>query len=319
MIIAESILSFKLHSQLNNRQEGTSPVDTHTVKPMGQHNHLRLSLAALCFSLTVLIEGNFVSCSDQKQRGNPFRPRSHVVLRVENYHYEPNKKNEGLKMVLLQEVHEETTHGTAPEGDDDMTNFNDDGANPSSITKTSIKTTTTQLTFPNSLWNRWLIRLDEMDKLIIKSTLPLAAVFSIIPIVLFADLFWVNQLGDSLAVAGQSAANSVYQFAFGLLSFLPTVTATLVSKNHAKGDVEGTQDAIAQALVISFAISLTGTILLLSSPSRFLSFVRVKGKEFDLGRAFDFTLSVARHSFRFSCCHFHFQPVPQRKLFLYHT
>jgi hypothetical protein len=221
-----------------------------------------------------------VSCLDQKQRDDSFRPRSHVVLRVENYLYERSKKNEDLKMVRLQEVLEETTQGTAIEGDVAATTYGNKGTNPSSITKTGIKTTTPQLTFPKSLWNRLLLRLDEMDKLIITSTLPLAAVFSIIPIVLFADLFWVNQLGDPLAVASQSAANSVYQFAFGLLSFLPTVTATMVSKNYAKGDIEGTQDAIAQALVISFVISLAGTILLLTSPSRFLTFVRVKGKAF---------------------------------------
>lgn len=233
----------------------------------------RLPVAVLCFWWTVILGGGFASGLDQRTKGDGFRPRSQVVLRVENYLYEANKKNDELKMVLLQEVHEETTPGNATEGDD-MASHNGDGSNPS----VTLKTTTTQLTFPKSLWNGWWIRLDEMDKMIVTSTLPLAAVFSIIPIVLFADLFWINQLGDALAVASQSAANSVYQFAFGLLSFLPTVTATLVSKNYARGDIEGTQDAIAQALFISFVISLTGTVLLFFSPGHLLSFVGVKGK-----------------------------------------
>ncbi|VEU37717.1 unnamed protein product [Pseudo-nitzschia multistriata] len=73
------------------------------------------------------------------------------------------------------------------------------------------------------IWNR----LDAMDKMIVGNTLPLVGLTSIVPIVSSIDLFWVNQLGDALSVSAQSAANTVYQFSFGLFSFLPSVTATL--------------------------------------------------------------------------------------------
>jgi Na+-driven multidrug efflux pump len=64
---------------------------------------------------------------------------------------------------------------------------------------------------------------------------------------------------------------------FGLFSFLPSVTATLVSKHFASGDVEGTQDTICQSLLFSVLVSSVVAVLLLFYPSRILGSV-LKGE-----------------------------------------
>jgi MatE len=122
-----------------------------------------------------------------------------------------------------------------------------------------------------------VIRFDHVDRLIFKTTLPLSTVFAIIPIVGALDLFWVNRLGDTLALAGQAAANQVFNSAFWLFSFLPTITATLVSKSHASGDVEQTQDSVCQAVLFSLLIAIPGGMLMFFNPSRALSSI-LKGR-----------------------------------------
>jgi Na+-driven multidrug efflux pump len=112
-----------------------------------------------------------------------------------------------------------------------------------------------------------------MDKMIISSTLPLAALTSIIPLVAGADLFWVNQLRDALAVSAQSAANLVYQFSFGLFSFLPSVTATLVSKHFANDDIDETQNVICQSLVFAVTLSTIAASVMFLHPTKFLGSV----------------------------------------------
>jgi hypothetical protein len=119
---------------------------------------------------------------------------------------------------------------------------------------------------------------DELDRRLLKIALPLTATFAINPLVQAMDLFWVNRLGDALAVAGQAAANQVYGSSFWLFSFLPSVTATLVSKKYASGDYEGTQDAVCQALTVGFFISIIGTSLLFFNPEKALSSI-LKGKQ----------------------------------------
>jgi Na+-driven multidrug efflux pump len=113
-------------------------------------------------------------------------------------------------------------------------------------------------------------RFDHVDRLIFRTTLPLSTVFAIIPIVSALDLFWVNRLGDTLAVAGQAAANQVYNSAFWLFAFLPTITATLVSKSHASGDIEKTQDSVCQAMLFSLLIAIPGGMLMFFKTSRAL-------------------------------------------------
>jgi hypothetical protein len=50
---------------------------------------------------------------------------------------------------------------------------------------------------------------DELDSKLIKIALPVIANFAINPLIGAVDLFWINRMGNALAVAGQSAANQV--------------------------------------------------------------------------------------------------------------
>eukprot|EP01082_Thalassiosira_pseudonana_P000670 g525.t1 g525 contig10:217420-219447(+) len=138
--------------------------------------------------------------------------------------------------------------------------------------------TTKQSTVPNnqqplSIWPQF----DELDKRMIKIALPCIANFAINPLIGAVDLFWVNRMGNALAVAGQAAANQVFSSAFWVVSFLPSVTATLVSKANAQGNQEELQDAVSQALVVGFCVSLLGTFLMLRYPEKVLSSVLREG------------------------------------------
>ena len=63
---------------------------------------------------------------------------------------------------------------------------------------------------------------DELDGRLIKIALPVIANFAINPLIGAVDLFWINRMGNALAVAGQAAANQVFNSAFWLASFLPS-------------------------------------------------------------------------------------------------
>ncbi len=117
---------------------------------------------------------------------------------------------------------------------------------------------------------RFFDRLDAMDKMLIRNTLPLIGVTAIVPFLQSIDLFWVNQLGDTLAVSAQSASNTLYQFAFGLISFIPSVTATLVSKNFANDDLEHTESTLITALLFGISASLLISMTIFANPSRYL-------------------------------------------------
>ncbi|KAL7437815.1 hypothetical protein ACHAXM_005849 [Skeletonema potamos] len=124
-----------------------------------------------------------------------------------------------------------------------------------------------------SMWPQF----DDLDKRMMKIALPCIANFAINPLIGAVDLFWVNRMGNALAVAGQAAANQVFSSAFWIVSVLPSVTATLVSKANAKGDEEEVQDAVSQALVAGFYVSLVGSFLMLRYPDKVLSSVLKDG------------------------------------------
>jgi multidrug resistance protein, MATE family len=118
---------------------------------------------------------------------------------------------------------------------------------------------------------------DELDRRLIALSLPVIANFAIGPLIGAVDLFWVNRMGNALAVAGQAAANQVFNSVFWLTSFLPSVTATLISKENAQNNTEGVQNAICQALVVGFFMALVSFIVLLSNPEQVLSSVLPNG------------------------------------------
>ena len=136
---------------------------------------------------------------------------------------------------------------------------------------------------------------DALDRRLIILSLPVIANFAIGPLIGAVDLFWVNRMGDALAVAGQAAANQVFNSVFWLTSFLPSVTATLISKENALNNTEGVQDAICQALVVGVFMALVSSMVLLGYPEQVLGSVLPAGapalryaKPYLLIRAFAF-------------------------------
>ena len=63
---------------------------------------------------------------------------------------------------------------------------------------------------------------DDLDKRLMKIAIPMTITFLVTPLMGAIDLFWVNRMGNALAVAGQAASNQVYNTAFWLASFLPS-------------------------------------------------------------------------------------------------
>jgi len=120
-------------------------------------------------------------------------------------------------------------------------------------------------------------RMDAMDKMIFRNTLPLLGVTSIVPILQSNDLFWVNQLGDTLAVSAQSAANTLFQFSFGLISFIPSVTASLIARNFANNDLEKTETTLTTALLFGISTSFIISMMIFANPSRYLGSVLKPG------------------------------------------
>lgn len=120
-----------------------------------------------------------------------------------------------------------------------------------------------------SMWPR----MDTLDKRLIRISLPVIANFAINPLIGAVDLFWVNRMANPLAVAGQAAANQVFNSAFWITSFLPSVTATLISKENASGNKEGVRNAVNQALFVGMLISLVSSVLMFLNPDKVLSSV----------------------------------------------
>jgi len=111
---------------------------------------------------------------------------------------------------------------------------------------------------------------DALDRRLFEIALPVVANFAIGPLIGAVDLFWVNQMGNALAVAGQAAANQVFGSVFWLTAFLPSVTATLISKENAKGNKQGVQEAVSQALFVGSVLAAVSTAVLLSNPDKVL-------------------------------------------------
>lgn len=102
----------------------------------------------------------------------------------------------------------------------------------------------------------------DLDKNIFKLLLPATLNFAIVPLVGAADTFWVGRMHNALALAGQGAANQIFNSAFFVFSFLPNVITPLIAKAHSSGDKEGLRDRVAEALFICMVVGIIGTGLL---------------------------------------------------------
>ena len=204
----------------------------------------------------------------QQQKIDSFRPQQSQIVTINRYNVDSsqaggnNDASDAQKQQGIQDLHRA------------VSNVEDSVATPSTEMSHGYQRQNERM---KNLLRVLTGRLDELDKQIIGTTLPLAALFAIMPISMALDLFWVNRLGNALAVAGQAAANQVYNSAFWLFSFLPSVTATLVSKSHSENDIEKTQDSVCQALIVALMISLVGTSFMFFRPLNALSSI-LKGR-----------------------------------------
>jgi hypothetical protein len=194
--------------------------------------------------VVLLLASSFVDGADRFRAPSKQHVNPNVIPKIEKYRY--TNRNNKDKTVLPS---------FASNSEDEL----------------AIQQKSQPSSFIKSFW--W----NEMDRNILVTTLPLSAIFAIIPLASAIDLFWVNRLGNTLAVAGQAAANQVYSSAFFLFSFLPSVTATLVSKYHASGNIEQTQDAVCQALFFSVLISIVGASFMFCFPTKALGSI-LKGE-----------------------------------------
>ena len=212
-------------------------------------------------------------------------PQAHVV-RVENYRRQQQQDSSSSTGSPLSSLQNDTdgamatpvhTSDEPPSYDDPVLSFAShtpgvvDGITANPVASATTTTPNTNTFLPRVKHMLQSIIQDDMNKQIVATTLPLSAIFAIMPLASAVDLFWINRLKDPLAVAGQTAANQVYGSLFWLFSFLPNITATLVSKRFASNDMEGTQDAVCQALLLGILISVAGTTTMFFNPTKVLN------------------------------------------------
>lgn len=110
----------------------------------------------------------------------------------------------------------------------------------------------------------------DLDRLILKTAVPSMINLGVVPIVNSVDTFWVGRVGVALALAGQSAANQATFTVFFLIAFLPNITAPLVAKAVASGDLEEAQTKVCESLFLSNILGFVGTVLMVGFPRQVL-------------------------------------------------
>ena len=203
------------------------------------------------------------------KRVHPAKLRELSEWNRKNFRSTPNKEDVDSKSVQLISPSEKL--------DENEANLSTDELQKTKDLATGRKIEQDSFSKTKLVLQRLFNRLDSMDKMIFLNTLPLLGVTSVAPILQSNDLFWVNQLGDTLAVSAQSAANTLFHFLFGLISFIPSVTATLVSKSFAKNDLEQTESTLTSALLFGFTTSFIISMMIFANPSRYLRSV-LKGE-----------------------------------------
>lgn len=132
----------------------------------------------------------------------------------------PNQRNANSNDLITRATKSDE-RGTSTE-DVEIANAIKTDRNNADVQQTSFKSTiTSERTV--SIWPQF----DDIDKRITKIALPCIANFAINPLIGAVDLFWVSRMGNALAVAGQAAANQVFNTAFWLVSFLPSGTSII--------------------------------------------------------------------------------------------
>ena len=105
--------------------------------------------------------------------------------------------------------------------------------------------------------------LSSLDKMVLSTALPSIANLAVVPLVNSVDTFWVGRMGIALALAGQSAANSVFFTLYFLVAFLPTITAPLVARAKTNDEAKS---RVGEALFLCNVFGIIGTILMVGYP-----------------------------------------------------
>ena len=89
-----------------------------------------------------------------------------------------------------------------------------------------------------------------LDRRIRRVLIPCCFSFLVVPLTNAVDTMWIGQMGSVAALAGQSAAVSVFSTAFFLVSFLPTVMAPLVARAVGEGRLDAARTHIAETMFL---------------------------------------------------------------------
>jgi len=108
---------------------------------------------------------------------------------------------------------------------------------------------------------------DALDRRIGTLAIPAILNFLILPITNSVDLFFIGKLGESLAIAGQAAANQVFSTAAWATSVIPTVTVPRVAKARAAGDNAEVQAAVGEAIFVAVLVSSVVTVAIALRPN----------------------------------------------------
>jgi multidrug resistance protein, MATE family len=118
-----------------------------------------------------------------------------------------------------------------------------------------------------------LPRGDDLDRLIFKLSVPAVLNLAILPLVGAVDTFWVGRMGNALCLAGQGAANQIFNSAFWICSFLPNIVTPLVAKAAGSRDDEVVKTRVNEAFFIASIMGVLGAFLLGSMPQKALNLV----------------------------------------------
>jgi len=93
----------------------------------------------------------------------------------------------------------------------------------------------------------------------------------LVPLAGAVDVFWIGQMQDPMALAGQGAANQVYNAVFWIVGFLPTLVTPQVARTAAIGDSAKLRIYVSEAMLLSAAIGLVGYLFIALCPAVALS------------------------------------------------
>ena len=114
---------------------------------------------------------------------------------------------------------------------------------------------------------------DDFDKRILSLWFPAILNFAMYPLVGAVDTYFVGKMNDVSALAGQGAANQVFNSAYFIMSFLPSVVSPLVAQAIGAGDEKTAQQRVGEAILLGSLFGIVGTFLITVFPEQALATV----------------------------------------------